>query len=286
MPVRYLFIATMVFSLVISGCVGKSAYEAKVNEVDKLSTKLASLQLENRKLQAEHNALLTSCNALNEDLDRSRADTARLEEVLSERSIEAGAAMVEMRQEIDRLQTINRELELAVETEKIAKKARIAQLQSTYDELVNKMETEIARGEITISELQGKLTVNMVEKILFPSGSATIKTEGLKVLGRVGDVVKQVEDKDIQVEGHTDDVPISSRLKEKFPSNWELSTARAATVVRFLRDLGIPGEKLSAVGYGPFQPVASNEDNAGRAQNRRIQIVLVPQQKRIEKTLE
>lgn len=283
---RYLFIATMVFSLVISGCVGKSAYEAKVNEVDKLSTKLASLQLENRKLQAEHNALLTSCNALNEDLDRSRADTARLEEVLSERSIEAGAAMVEMRQEIDRLQTINRELELAVETEKIAKKARIAQLQSTYDELVNKMETEIARGEITISELQGKLTVNMVEKILFPSGSATIKTEGLKVLGRVGDVVKQVEDKDIQVEGHTDDVPISSRLKEKFPSNWELSTARAATVVRFLRDLGIPGEKLSAVGYGPFQPVASNEDNAGRAQNRRIQIVLVPQQKRIEKTLE
>jgi len=283
----------LVVTLATSGCVGKSTYEKKVNEADQLAAALAELKTDHAALkkgfaalQGDYDNLQINNNALTEDLARAQSDIERLEQVLSERSIEAGAAMAEMRQEIDRLQTANRELELALESEKIAKQARIAKMQSTYNELVEKMEAEIERGEITISELQGKLTVNMVEKILFPSGSATIKDAGLKVLERVGAIVKNVEDKDIQVEGHTDNVPISSRLKDKFPSNWELSTARPATVVRFLRDLGIDGERLAAVGYGPFQPVASNDSNEGRAQNRRIQIVLVPAQNRIEKILE
>ena len=282
---KQLLIIILLGTVAISGCVGKSTYEQKVTEADQLAAEVTALQQSQTDLQGEYDNQQISNEALNEDLKRAQSDIERLEQVLSERSIEAGAAMTEMRQEIDRLETTNRALELAVESEKIARQARIAQMQSTYNELVEKMETEIERGEITISELQGKLTVNMVEKILFPSGSATIKAEGLKVLRRVGDIVKEVENKDIQVEGHTDNVPISSRLKDKFPSNWELSTARAATVVRFLRDLGIEGERLSAAGYGPFQPVASNETIEGKAQNRRIQIVLVPQQNRIEKTL-
>lgn len=280
---RYLLILILFVTVAGSGCVGKSTYEKKVTEADQLSAALESLKENHTALQDDYNNLQLSNKALTEDLSRAQNDIARLEQVLSERSIEAGAAMVEMRQEIDRLESENRELELAVESEKIARQARIAQMQSTYNELVDKMEIEIERGEITISELQGKLTVNMVEKILFPSGSATIKKAGMQVLSRVGNVVKDVENKDIQVEGHTDNVPISSRLKDKFSSNWELSTARAATVVRFLRDLGIAGERLSAVGYGPFQPVASNASKEGKAQNRRIQIVLIPQQNRIEK---
>jgi len=164
--------------------------------------------------------------------------------------------------------------------------ARIAQMQSTYNELVTNMESEIKRGEVTISELEGRLTVNMVESILFPSGSAEIKKAGKAVIKRGGDIVKSINDKDIQVEGHTDNVPISPRLQEKFASNWELSAARAATVVRFLRDQGIPGERLSAVGFGEFRPVASNKNESGRAQNRRIQIVLVPQQRQIVKSIE
>ena len=281
-----LVLLILIMSLAISGCVGKSTYEKKVSEAEQLAAALQQLEQDHSALQSELNNLKISNEALNEDLNRGQNDIERLEQVLSERSIEAGAAMAEMRQKIDQLEAKNRELQLAVESEKIARQARIAQMQSTYNELVDKMEAEIERGEITISELQGKLTVNMVEKILFPSGSATIKVAGLKVLEKVGDIVKEVEGKDIQVEGHTDNVPISSRLKDTFPSNWELSTARAATVVRFLRDLGIPGERLSAVGYGPFQPVADNSSNEGRAQNRRIQIVLVPAQKRIEQKLQ
>lgn len=277
-------------SLTLGGCVGKSAYEQKVTEAEQLSAALNALAVDYNKLKLEYSELKDkydnlgiSSSALEADLTRARKDIVRLEEVLSEKSIASGAAMSEMRREIDRLETEKRDLELAVESERIARQARIAQLRSTYDELVNKMEAEIERGEITISELQGELTVNMVDKILFPSGSATIKPEGLKVLEKVGDVVKGVTDKDIQVEGHTDNIPISSRLADKFPSNWELSTARATSVVNFLRTLNIPGERLAAVGYGQYRPVADNDTEAGRTLNRRIQIVLVPPKERFIK---
>jgi chemotaxis protein MotB len=116
-----------------------------------------------------------------------------------------------------------------------------------------------------------------VERILFDSGQADLKKAGIQVLHRVGDILKEVADKQIRVEGHTDNVPISPRLRQKFASNWELSTARATNVVRFLQQhKGIAGSRLSVAGYGPYRPVASNQSAGGRAQNRRIQIVLVP----------
>ena len=216
-------------------------------------------------------------SALQQDLLRSRADLDRIEKVLSARSAEAGAALAEMRQTIDRLQDENRRLAAQVEQERIAREARIAQMRSTYDELVQKMEAEIQRGEITISELQGRLTVNMVEKILFDTGRAEVKLAGLEVLRRVGNILKEEKEREIRIEGHTDNVPISPRLQETFPTNWELSTARATNVVHFLQGkVGIPGDRLSAAGYGEFRPVASNGTSEGRAQNRRIQIILVP----------
>jgi chemotaxis protein MotB len=160
-------------------------------------------------------------------------------------------------------------------------------MKNTYDELVDKMESEIERGEITISELQGRLTVNMVERILFDSGEAAVKPAGLEVLTRVGDILKEVADKEIRVEGHTDNVPISSRLQQTFPSNWELSTARATNVLHFLQDrIGIPGERLAACGFGEHRPIAGNDTTEGRAQNRRIQIVLVPLEGKVHQPLE
>lgn len=282
---RLITTAILIATLALSGCVMKSTFEEKSAEADKYATELSDLKAQHQALNDDYAALQISNNALNEDIERAGNDIKRLEGVLSERSAEAGAAMAEMREEIDRLMLANRELEQEVDKERIARLARIAQMQSTYNELVDKMESEIKRGEITISELEGRLTVNMVDRILFPSGSAAIKKEGLAVLKRVADIVSDIEDKNIQVEGHTDNVAISARLKEKFASNWELSAARAATVVRFLRDAGIEGERLSAVGFGPFQPVAENTTAEGRAQNRRIQIVLVPQKRAIVKEM-
>jgi chemotaxis protein MotB len=157
------------------------------------------------------------------------------------------------------------------------KEAEIARVQSAKDSLISKMENEINKNQIQITQLADKLKVSIVDKILFPSGEADISPEGLEVLGRVGNILKSVEDKIIRVEGHTDNVPIVGRLAEKFPSNWELSTARATNVVRFLQEkVEIDPTKLEAVGLGEFQPVASNETKEGKAQNRRIEIALLP----------
>ncbi len=157
------------------------------------------------------------------------------------------------------------------------KEAEIARVQSTRDSLVSEMTKEIQDNQIQITQLADKLKVSIVDKILFPSGEAKITGEGLKVLERVGNLLKNTQNKIIRVEGHTDNVPIRGALKYKFPSNWELSTARATNVVRLLEDkVGIKPAKLEAVGLGEHQPIASNETKQGRAQNRRIEIALLP----------
>lgn len=296
-----IFSVVCCFALSSAGCVGKSKFEEKVAEANRLDLSLQQLTEDHRQLgeetarlreaNADQQQQLAACNnrlaALDADLQRSREDTMRLETVLSDRSDQTGAAMAEMRQTIDRLETENRNLSAQVETEQIAREARIAHIKSTYDELVGKMESEITRGEVTISELQGKLTVNLVESILFDSGKADVKQAGLEVLKRVGDILKKEVDKEVRVEGYTDNVPISPRLQQTFPSNWELSTARATNVVHFLQEqVGIPGDRISACGFGPFRPLADNATAAGRAQNRRIQIVLVPLEQPAPKPIE
>lgn len=152
-----------------------------------------------------------------------------------------------------------------------------AEMEKTYVGLLENMKTEIEKGQITISNLKGRLTVNVVDEILFPSGSSVVKEEGKAVLKKVGDALASAYDKAIIIEGHTDNVPIGGALANRFPTNWELSTARAVSVVRFLADESkINPVRLSAVGYGENRPVMSNETPEGKAKNRRIEIKLVP----------
>jgi len=158
-----------------------------------------------------------------------------------------------------------------------AKAEELSRLKGTFDELQEKMKAEIAKGEIRLSQAGGRLKVDMVDKVLFDSGEAQISKRGEEVLARVGAVLAQVRDRQVQVAGHTDDSPISARLVDRFPSNWELSTARATNVVRFLQDkAGLPGKQLVASGYGPYAPISSNKTASGRARNRRIEILLTP----------
>jgi chemotaxis protein MotB len=179
------------------------------------------------------------------------------------------------------LQARNAALSAQLDTQMAAasrqKEAEIAQVRSTYDQLVKDMQAEIAQGQIQITRLADRLNVSMVDKILFPSGEAGITPAGLRVLRRVGNVLKTTQGKVIRVEGHTDNVAISENLRGTFPTNWELSTARATNVVRFLQDsVGIDPERLQAVGLSQYHPVASNSTVRGRSQNRRIEIALLP----------
>lgn len=166
---------------------------------------------------------------------------------------------------------------LEITNTKQQKEAEIARIQSTKDSLITEMQNEIEDNQIQITQLADKLKVMIVDKILFPSGQAVISDDGLAVLERVGKILKNQKNKIIRVEGHTDNVPIQGSLKEKFDSNWELSNARATHVVRFLEEtVGVNPERLEAVGMGEHHPVASNETPETRAQNRRIEIALLP----------
>jgi len=157
------------------------------------------------------------------------------------------------------------------------KEDEIARVKAVKDSLLHNMEEEINNNQIQITQLADKLKVSIVDKILFPSGNINITDEGLEVLQRVGDILNSMEDKVIRVEGHTDNVPIRGKLASRFPSNWELSTARATNVVRFLQDqVGVDPARLEAVGLGEYNSVASNDTKEGKAQNRRIEIMLLP----------
>ena len=181
--------------------------------------------------------------------------------------------------ELDSLKKQSQDLQSRV-SELSPKAERAEQLEKatqTYQDLAKKLEKEIQEGQIQVTEMKNRLTVTLGDKIIFPSGSAEISKKGKEVLDKVSTILKGVKDKQIQVEGHTDNVPIVSSLKKKFPTNWELSTARASEVVRYLQETGgIDPKFLSATGYSEFQPVASNETDKGKQKNRRIEIVLLP----------
>jgi chemotaxis protein MotB len=137
-------------------------------------------------------------------------------------------------------------------------------------ERFNKM---IASGKLRVKIVRGRMVVELSENILFDSGKAELKTEGQQALTEVAAVLSSINDRDFQIAGHTDNIPIKSA---KFPSNWHLSTARAVTVAAHLAANGVSETRLSAAGYADTQPAAPNDTPEGRQQNRRIEIVLMP----------
>ena len=158
-----------------------------------------------------------------------------------------------------------------------AKEKELASMRATQDELVEGLKKEIADEKVKVDRVRDQLRVEMVDEILFDSGETVIKPAGLDVLRRVGAVLKKAPDRRIEVQGHTDNVPIAGQLAKRYPTNWELSAARATNVARFLQDEAkIDPALLSAVGLSEYRPRASNDSEDGRRRNRRIEILLGP----------
>lgn len=204
----------------------------------------------------------------------------QLDEALKQAS-DAETALNASEQKSQDLQKKNAELaalneSLAQSKQKLEKaREELEKKSSEYESLARSLKEEIKSGKIELSELKGRMTVKMKDKILFSSGSVRINPEGQAALAKVAEALKDVQGKIVRVEGHTDNVPTDP--KGSFPSNWELSTTRALAVVKLLQDKGVPAERLSAVGYGEYHPIASNASAQGKSQNRRIEIVLAPE---------
>lgn len=140
----------------------------------------------------------------------------------------------------------------------------------------DELKRKLADQDVVISRLKDQLKVTVASEILFPSGSAELAPAGADVLRKVAAAANQSQD-EVRVEGHTDSDPIASVLAQYYPTNWELSTARAAAAVRTLQATGmVPAERLAAVGYGDSHPVAPNDTVEGKAKNRRVEIIFKP----------
>jgi chemotaxis protein MotB len=146
-----------------------------------------------------------------------------------------------------------------------------------FRDLRESLQREIQDKEITITELRGQLTVNLMDKILFDSGKSQIKSDGKRVLNQIAKTfLNRYPDREIRVEGHTDNVPFKGSLL----NNWDLSTARAISAVRYLQvHAGVDAIRLAAVGYAYYRPIDTNETTEGRARNRRIEIIVMPSKK-------
>ena len=148
--------------------------------------------------------------------------------------------------------------------------------QSNFEHLKHELDAYAAkhgfgRNVHTTIEQRGLVIRVLTDSLLFASGSATLDAQGDPLLSEVADLVNVDHTHPIAVEGNTDDVPVHGGI---FPSNWELSTARASTVVRYLIGKGVDPQRLTAIGYASLRPIASNATAAGRALNRRVEIVL------------
>lgn len=220
----------------------------------RLRDQIATLQRETDRLIEDLGAARRELLWAQEDLAAAQLEASRTASLLSAQ----GAEAQRLRGRLDQLSSIEQE---------IRERNRI------YEEVLGRFRSLIDAGRLSVSIARGRLVINLPQDILFASGSATLGRDGRQTLAEVASVLAGIDDRRFQVEGHTDNVPISTA---QFPSNWELSAARALSVVKILVEQGVPAQSVSGAGYGEYHPVATNSTAEGRRLNRRIEIVMLP----------
>jgi chemotaxis protein MotB len=262
-----------------AGCVKKSTHERTLDDLagaqargseleERMAAEIARRDEREARLRDQMATLQQEGERLIEELGLARRETLRTQEALEEARLQAqraetllsarGAEAQRLQERLDQLR--------AIETE-IRERNRI------YEEVLGRFRSLIDAGRLNVSIARGRLVINLPQDILFGSGSATLGREGRQTLAEVAEVLAGIQDRRFQVEGHTDNVPIATA---QFPSNWELSAARALSVVKLLVERGVAPEGVSGAGFGEYHPVATNETAEGRRLNRRIEIVMLP----------
>ena len=229
-------IAVLAVAFIASGCVSTGTFD---------------------KMQAEKNEEIKALQQQKTDLEKQKTDLEQQKADLEQQNADT-------RQQVGTL-----------EQEKAAMLSASQQRQQQYDALVKDLSSEVQKGQLQVKQYQNMLSVDLAEQIFFDSGKATLKPGGKDVLKKVGDALKGYENKIIRVVGHTDNVPVAKSLQGTFPTNWELSVARATNVVRYLQEVGVPPERMVASGRGEYDPVATNDTPEGRAYNRRVDVVIL-----------
>jgi chemotaxis protein MotB len=254
---RKFAVVMLLSTLALTGCKRKKLEAALAETQAKLAQTESELRDEkskNQQLSDENMSLKEKIAQLEKEVARLGNEIKVLEEQNADLARKAGATAEELKK-------------LREEKAK-----RMAELQ-VYKDLFAKLKALIDAGTIKVEVRKGRFVVKLASSILFDSGKTDLKPEGQAALANVAGALKSLTDREWLVAGHTDNVPIKTA---KFKNNWELSTARAVEVVQFLISQGMPQGTLGAAGYGDVDPVADNTTEDGKAQNRRIEIVLMP----------
>lgn len=266
-----------------SACVTTGTYDKKVSELQQitadhdkaaagreaaLEARIAELQ----KARADLEAKLSAAQAEQATLQKSLDDTTALAGELKKRLEKLGQNVDKLTSEKGQLARVLDDAKGRLEElrkQKLAAEARAA----TFRNLMEKLRSMIDAGQLKVVIRDGRMLIALDSDVLFDSGKTSLKPAGEAALAKLAPVLAGINDRKYQVAGHTDDVPIHTA---RFVSNWELSTARAVEVVRFLVANGMKPQQLSAAGFGEFDPAVANDNPEHRAQNRRIEIVLLP----------
>ncbi len=282
MGIRVLTLLTSI-ALATSGCVTTGTYNNKVSELEKLRADHEHAAAEREKLlQLRITALEAQLGDANAQLKQLGTERDALRKQLDDSSALAGELkkrLEKLGQNVDKLigekgqltQGLN---DAKARLEELRKQKALAEARAaTFRNLVARLRSMIDSGQIKVVIRDGHMLIVLPNDVLFDSGKTAVKPAGQTALAQVAQVLATIPDRKFLVAGHTDDVPIHT---SHFPSNGELSTARAVEVTRFLIDKGMKPQVLAAAGYGEFDPVSPNDSPEHRGQNRRIEIVLEP----------
>jgi chemotaxis protein MotB len=261
MHIRGPFLLVFLSSALAGACVTTSKYEAKENELKQSMQREADLHAEVDKLKADIKALQAKYDdstALGAEMKRRLEALGQDVNKLSNERGQLAAGLQDAQQRLEELRK-----------QKAAAEARAA----TFRNLVEKLRSMIDNGQLKVTIRNGRMLIVLPNDVLFDSGKVDLKPAGKEALTQVAHVLAGIGDRRFLVAGHTDNVPIKTG---RFPSNWELSTARAVEVAKLLVAGGMKPDVLGAAGYAEFDPVAANDTPEHKALNRRIEIVLEP----------
>lgn len=256
-----IFTLLAVIALLSSGCVTKETHEATLQELnetrDSLSMAQKTIYEQNRQIESNKEQIAQT----NSELAILNNNKDQLEKELQNSRFILKNVQMQLEESQLQLDTMRK---IEAETKK---------RNEIYARFIQKLQKMIDGGQLSVSIEHGRIVINLPENVLFASGSAVINSDGKDALGQIANALKEFDERSFQVEGHTDNVPIKS---SRYPSNWELSTARALSVLHLMIQDGVKPENLSAAGFGEFHPRADNSTPEGRKLNRRIEIIMQP----------